>query len=168
MNASDILVDGFERVRDGFHPMLGGLSAAQLAFRPGPEANSIGWLAWHLTRVQDAQVADIAGTDQVWTSGGWADRFDLPLPDDDTGYGHGPGDVDLVVAPVDLLLDYHEATHARTVEVVSSLGDTELERIIDVRWNPPVSVAVRLMSIVADDLQHIGQGAYLRGLLPPH
>jgi hypothetical protein len=163
--ASDILVDAFDRVRSLVHKVVDGLTPEQLAFRADERANSIGWLVWHLTRVQDDHVADAAGADQVWTGGGWSRRFGLPFDPAATGYGHGSGEVAAVRVPGDLLVAYHEAVHARTLGYVGSLSAADLARIVDASWDPPVSLAVRLVSVIGDDLQHAGQAAFVRGLL---
>jgi uncharacterized damage-inducible protein DinB len=165
MGSTELLVDAFERVRDGIHPAVNGLSAEQLAFRPDPESNSIAWLAWHLTRVQDDHVADLAGTGQRWLDGDWAERFGLPLDPSDTGYGHDPEQVALVTATARDLLDYFEDVHTATLAFLDGLTEAGLDRVIDTRWNPPVTVRVRLIRVVADDLQHVGQAAYLRGIV---
>ena len=165
MTSNDLLADAFERVRDAVHPAANGLSLEELAFRPDPESNSIAWLVWHLTRIQDDHVAGLHGGEQVWTAGGWAKRFDLPLDDADTGYGHGPEDVAAVVADADLLLGYFEDVHQRTQLYVAGLSEADLGRVVDRDWDPPVTVSVRLVSVIADDLQHAGQAAYVRGIL---
>ncbi|CNG77154.1 Protein of uncharacterised function (DUF664) [Mycobacterium tuberculosis] len=166
MTSAQLLTDGFGRIREVVHRAAGGLTPRQLAHRPVEGANSIGWLIWHLTRIQDDHVADAAGTAQAWTDDGWADRFDLPFDPFDTGYGHTPEDVAAVrVESADLLTGYHDAVHDRTVKYVSTLTDGDLERIVDRSWNPPVTLGVRLISVISDDLQHAGQAAYVRGLL---
>jgi uncharacterized damage-inducible protein DinB len=163
-----LLVDALDRVREVVHEVADGLSADQLAHRVGDTANSIAWLLWHLTRVQDDHVADAAGVEQVWTAQGWARKFDLPLDDGDIGYGHGPEQVAAVrVRSADLLLDYHDAVHRASVDYVKGLSDTDFARVVDERWEPPVTLAVRLVSVVSDDLQHAGQAAFARGLLDP-
>jgi hypothetical protein len=88
MTSAELLVDAFGRIRELVHRVVGGLTAEQLAFRVDPEANSIAWLVWHLTRIQDDHLADAAGVEQVWTSQGWVERFGLPFDPRDTGYGH--------------------------------------------------------------------------------
>jgi uncharacterized damage-inducible protein DinB len=166
MTSAQLLTDAFDRIQEVVHGAAGGLTAAQLAHRPAGGANSIAWLVWHLTRVQDDHVADAAGTAQVWTDDGWAERFALPLGTSDTGYGHTPDEVAAVrVESADLLTGYHNAVHDRTVRYVAALTDGDLGRIVDRAWDPPVTLAVRLISVISDDLQHAGQAAYVRGLL---
>ena len=166
MTLGELLEDAFGRVREGAHEVVGGLPADRLASRPGPEANSIAWLVWHLARVQDDHVADLAGREQVWTARGWVERFALPFDPADTGYGHGPDEVACVRVPSgDLLTGYLDAVHAQTVDYVRGLSLSDLDRVVDERWDPPVSLGVRLVSILNDDQQHVGQAAYVRGLL---
>lgn len=166
MNSAGLLEDAFERVRGSVHRAVEGLSADELAYRAGADANSIAWLVWHLTRVQDDHVADVAGTDQAWTADGWHARFDLPLPASDTGYAHTSAQVAQVrVADPDLLAAYHDAVCDRTLTYVRTLRDDDLDQVIDEHWDPPVTLGVRLVSVIADDLQHAGQAAFLRGLV---
>lgn len=166
MTSAHLLTDAFDRIRGVVHAAAGGLSPEQLAFRADGDANSIGWLVWHLTRVQDDHVSDVAGAAQAWTDDGWADRFGLPFDPSDIGYGHGSGDVAAVrVESAELLTGYHDAVHARTVEYVSGLADDDLARVVDRSWDPPVTLGVRLVSVVSDDLQHAGQAAFVRGLV---
>ncbi|HEX7308195.1 mycothiol transferase [Lentzea sp.] len=166
MSATDVLLDGFDRVRQAVEEIVDGLSADQLTHRVDGTANSIAWLVWHLTRVQDDHVADLAGTGQAWTDEGWADRFALPLPAGDTGYGHDSEQVSAVAATADLLVAYHRAVHERTKAYLGDLKATDLPDVVDDAWDPPVTRAVRLVSVLEDDLQHAGQAAFARGLLP--
>jgi len=166
MTSAQLLTDAFGRIREVVHGAAGGLTAGQLAHRPAGGANSIAWLVWHLTRIQDDHVAGSAGTGQAWTEDGWADRFGLPLDASDIGYGHTADEVAAVrVESADLLTGYHDAVHDRTVAYVSTLDDGDLERVVDRSWDPPVTLAVRLVSVISDDLQHAGQAAYVRGLV---
>jgi uncharacterized damage-inducible protein DinB len=166
MVVGEVLGDGFGRVRGVVHRVLDGLDGERLAVRPAGRGNSIGWLVWHLTRIQDDHVADVAGVEQAWTADGWAERFGLPYPAGATGYGHGDRDVEAFsVRDAALLAGYHDAVHARTAAYVAGLSGADLDRVVDEAWDPPVTLGVRLMSVIADDLQHAGQAAYVRGLL---
>jgi hypothetical protein len=165
-SSADILIDAFERVRSASHGAGRGLSRNILEAKVDPETNTIAWLLWHIARGQDAQVSDLMGEEQVWTADGWAARFALDLPEDSTGYAHTPADVSKVSgADVDLYLGYIDAVCDRSINYVGELGDADLEKIVDERFTPPVTQAVRLFSVVSDDLQHAGQAAILRGIL---
>jgi hypothetical protein len=166
MTSADLLVDAFDRIREVVHDVVEGLTPEQLALRLDPRANSIAWLVWHLTRVQDDHVADATRTEQVWTAEGWVERFGLPLDELDTGYGHRPDEVGAVqVKSGELLVGYYDAVHQRTIQFVEPLGDADLRRIVDRSWDPPVTLGVRLVSVISDDLQHAGQAAFVRGVV---
>ena len=91
MDVSEVLLDGFGRLPGLVRSAVDGLTADQLRWAPAPGANSIGWLVWHLTRVQDHHVAELLDADQVWVSGDWASRFGLEPDPDNTGYApHAP------------------------------------------------------------------------------
>ncbi len=160
----DVFTDHFGRIRELVQDLTNGLSDQVGAYRPDVEANSIDWLVWHLTRVQDDHVAGIAGTEQVWTAHGWYERFGLPFPPAVHGYGQPSDDVAAVQVPAELLDGYHAEVHAASLAYVRTLTAGELARVVDARWSPPVTAAVRLVSLIGDCLQHAGQAAYVRGL----
>jgi len=164
--ARELLRDSFNRLIGHVDDLVGELSDEVSFFRPTPAANSIAWLIWHSARIQDAQLAHIAGVEQVWFSGGWVDRFALDLPPDAHGYGHTAEEVATVRAPADLLAGYYHAVHRMTLEYVAGVTAEELARIVDENWNPPVTASVRLVSIIDDCTQHLGQAAYVRGIAP--
>lgn len=166
MTSADLLVDGFDRIKEVVHRAVRGLGPDELAFRVDPAANSIGWLVWHLTRVQDDHLADVAGIEQVYTSQGFARRFDLPFDDAQIGYGHSSDEVAAVrVSDPGLLTAYHDATYEQTVRFVRTVTDDDLPKIIDTRWDPPVTLGVRLISVINDGTQHAGQAAFVRGIV---
>jgi uncharacterized damage-inducible protein DinB len=168
MTSTDLLIDGFGRIRGNVTEVLSGLTAAQLAHQVVPGANPISWLVWHLTRVQDDHVAQAFGVTQVWSAESWAGRFGLSPGMLDHGYGHTSAqvaEIGTATASAELLAEYHEATHAQTVKLVAEVTDADLARIVDTRWTPPVTLGVRLMSVLDDDMQHAGQAAYVRGLV---
>jgi hypothetical protein len=159
-----LLTDAFGRIAETAHRVLRGITPERLAYRPDPEANTVAWLVWHLTRVQDDHVADVAGTEQRWTAGGWAEKCGLPFDVADTGYGHTPEQVAAVRVDAVLLRGYLDDVHAATTAYLATVTAEDLGRVVDTHWDPPVTLGVRLVSVVADDLQHVGQAAYVRGL----
>ncbi len=164
--SADILIDSITRVKETTRRAAKGLSQSQLEARIDPQANTIAWLLWHIGRVQDAQVSDVAGTEQLWTSAGWVDRFGLPFEAGETGYAQSAGEVAQVAGvSAELLADYVAAVCDRTIEFLGTLADTDFDRIVDTRWKPPVTLAARLVSVVSDDLQHAGQAAFIRGVI---
>ena len=160
----ELLRDAFTRLIEHVDDLTEGLTDEVSDYRPAPEANSIAWLLWHSARVQDIQLAQVAGVEQVWIGDGWVDRFNLDLPRHDTGYGHGPAEVAKVHAPADLLSGYYHAVHKLTLSYVAGVTADELARVVDTNWDPPVTASARLVSIIDDCAQHLGQAAYVRGI----
>jgi Protein of unknown function (DUF664) len=161
---TELLRDAFDRISAVVHSALREASIDVLTFRVDPAANTMAWLIWHLTRVQDDHIADLMGEEQVWTTEGWVDRFDLPFDPEATGYGQSADDMAAVRAEAELLAGYYDAVHARTIDFLHTLTEADFARIVDTSWDPPVTLAVRLVSILSDDLQHAGQASYIRGL----
>ena len=160
MDAWDVLVDGFTRA----HEEVCGVARDDVDLQRAPEGgNSPAWLLWHLVRVEDDHIADAFGLEQVWYQG-WAVRFALPFTAQETGYGMSLEDVRRLRAPAEVLRGYAEAVHAQTVRALA--GKPDLERVVDERWDPPVTLGVRLVSVISDELQHVGQAAYVLGLPP--
>jgi hypothetical protein len=165
MNQSELLTDAFGRIREVVHSVVDGLDPDALSTRPLDTGNSIGWLVWHLTRIQDDHLADAGGFEQTYVADGWYERLGLPFDPSDTGYAHSADEVAAVRLSRDQLTGYHDAVQDRTVEYMKWLTDRDFDRIVDRRWDPPVTLGVRLISVISDDLQQAGQAAYVRGLI---
>jgi hypothetical protein len=160
-----VLIDAFGRVRTSLHDLLGGLDKRILTERPAEGANPIGWITWHLTRVQDDHISVLADQKQVWFTQGWSERFNLPFDVVATGYGHMPAETASVAVSGELLLDYHDAVSSSTREYLRAIGPHDLDRVIDDTWEPPITLGARLVSVLEDNMQHVGQVSYVRGLL---
>jgi hypothetical protein len=165
MNVSELLTDALGRVRAKVPDVVAGLGDDDLAWRPDPGANSIAWLVWHLSRIEDDHVAGVAGTEQAWVAEGWAERFALPFGVHEHGYGMNADDVGRVRVGADLLAGYYEAVAARSAAYVATLGPDDLDRVVDEDWDPPVTLGVRLVSVVDEVNAHLGQAQYVRGLI---
>jgi hypothetical protein len=166
MDVADVYLELYGRIEPLAREAVDGASPEELTATVVPATNPVGWLVWHLARVQDHHMAEIIGEDQVWSGDGWAARFGLDPDPSNTGYGHRPADV-AAVRPesADALLAYLAAVSERTWTYLGRLTPADLDRVVDRRWDPPVTLGVRLVSIADDCLQHAGQAAYLRGLL---
>ena len=166
MDIASLLLELYGRIPPLAETAVGGLDQEELCAAPEPGANPIGWLVWHLARVQDHHLADLLGTEQVWVGGDWARRCGLQPDPSNIGYGHSSEEVRAVrPESSDVLLDYLSAVQARTTGMLEGVAPDDLDRVIDRRWDPPVTVGVRLVSVADDSLQHLGQAAYVRGLL---
>ena len=168
--ATAVLIEGFGRTPELVDTALDGLSDADLTRRVDPDANTIAWLVWHTARMQDGQITGAEraigrDSEQVWTAQGFANRFDLGIGDREVGYGMSSDQVAGIVAPQDLLREYHQAVNDHTLAFLETLDDADYGRVVDRRWDPPVTLLARLVSIEQDSVQHLGQAAYVRGVL---
>lgn len=164
MDVNDYLVELYGRLPDLVHEAVDGLDEAELAESPAAGANSIAWLVWHLTRVQDHHIAEVAGQEQRYLAEGWYERFGRGPDPQDHGYGHTAADVASVRGTAENLTGYYGAVHERTIAYLGGLTPADLDTVVDEAWDPPVTMGVRLASLVSDCLQHAGQAAYVRGL----
>ena len=164
--AKALLLDGFGRVLDGVPAVVDGLSNDELIWRPDHDANSVGWLLWHLARQADVQIAGLAKNDPVWEDHGWAQRFALPYDSGSIGFGMSSAQVGAftIVDPT-LFAGYQSAVHDRTVALIDALTDDDYDTVIDDGWDPPVTVAVRIVSVLDDAIKHLGQAEYVKGLI---
>lgn len=167
MKWQDLLIDGYSRVMETLEPALKGLSRSDLDRRPTPDCNSIGWMVWHLIRGQDAQIAALAGKEQVWLKEKWYEKFGRQADPEDTGFGHTSEQVAAFRSPtIKVLFGYYQATFGQTEQYLSRVTLAALDRPLDEPWyKPPPTVGIRIVSIMADCLGHAGEVAYLRGLL---
>ncbi|MEO7421504.1 MAG: DUF664 domain-containing protein [Ornithinibacter sp.] len=164
-STSDLVTDSLDRVRETVHSILDDTPASDLATPPTPQSNTIAWLLWHLSRVLDDHLASAFDQEQVWTSGDWADRFALPFPIEAHGFGQSWAEVMEVRSSAELLRGYHDAVQDAVAQWVEGLDVAALDRVVDERWDPPVTLAVRLVSVINDCTQHVGQAAYASGIL---
>lgn len=161
-----LLTDGFDRIPEGVEAVVEGLSIEELLWRPDADANHIAWLLWHSARQQDEQIAALAAADPAWSGQGWADRFALGYPEGSHGYGMSSAEVGAFrLEDPGLLVGYHEAVHDLTQRVLARFDRLSFERVINANWDPPVTAAIRIVSVLDDGIKHLGQAEYVRGLV---
>jgi uncharacterized damage-inducible protein DinB len=165
VDVKDAFLEAYGRLPGLVERAVTDLEPEHLIQAPSENANTIAWLIWHLTRIQDSHIAELLDAEQIYLTGDWAPRFGRKPDPSDTGYGHSAAEVHSVRPDsVEALIDYYSAVHERTVGYLSGLTDADFDRVVDKAWDPPVTLAVRLASVLSDDLQHAGQAAYVRGL----
>ena len=164
MDVAELLTDHFARIRQLYGDLARDLDEDSLHHRPEGTGNSIAWLLWHVARLQDDHIAHLAGTAQQW--GDWQERVGLDNDEHDMGYGHTSEQVDAIrISEPTLLIAYHADVHDMTNAYLARVDAAELDRVVDTHWDPPVTAGVRLVSLTGDCLQHLGQVAYVKGLL---
>lgn len=167
MDGIEVLQDAFSRIHSTFLSTLRGLAPEDLYYSPNIECNTIAWLAWHLTRVQDRHIADLAEHEQEWILGKWFEEFGQSPAPANVGFGHTPEQVQNFTLPnLDLMLAYHDAVYFQSASYLKTITPTDLDRILDEpQYDPLPTIGVRLVSVISDNSQHVGQMAYLRGLI---
>ncbi|PID53987.1 MAG: aspartate/tyrosine/aromatic aminotransferase [Micrococcales bacterium] len=165
MDGTDILVDAAGRQIDIAARVLDGIDQQTLHHMPAGKHNSIAWLVWHSARQQDLQLSMLTGLEQLWSAGDWGPRMGIDRPATEIGFGDGVEDVArLQVADVAALSEYLAETVRALQEYVRSLSTADLDYVINASWDPPVTRGIRLVSMIDDAVQHLGQAAYVRGL----
>jgi hypothetical protein len=166
MDVAALLLEMYGRIPPLAEAAVDGLDADGLAATPGPGTNSIGWLIWHLIRVEDHHLSELLDFPHEWVAGEWASGCGLAPDPTNTGYGHSPAEVaEVRPAGPGVLVGYLDAVDARAQGFLRSVTAADLDGVVDRRWDPPVTLGVRLVSVADDCLQHVGQAAYVRGLL---
>lgn len=165
MQGAEMIADSLGRIAGSLERGLQGISRETLHRIPSNATNSIAWLAWHLTRVQDDHVMQLAGRPVAWVEESWHELFGMSA-ENDFGFGWAPSRAaEFNADSCKLLLDYHQAVLERSLAYLGTVLPEDLDRVLDEpQWNPRPTVGVRLVSLVNDNTQHVGQIMYLRGL----
>lgn len=143
-----------------------GLSPEALNAHPGGHPNSIAWLLCTPDDRWTWQLSALNGQPQVWEAQGFRERFNLGELGDTMGYGHTAEQArSIVVEDSVLLVEYLVATGEALAAYAQTLSEADLSEIIDRSWTPAVTRGVRLVSMIDDAAQHVGQAAYVAGIL---
>jgi hypothetical protein len=170
MRWQQLIMEVYRRMYREYESILEGLTPGELNRRPSPGANPVGWILWHAARSLDRTVGDVILGEQLWIKDGWHSRFNLPESYRDTGYGHTDAEVDSIRIPdAQTLLDYYKAVMDVTLDYIENLSEADLDKECEFSVEPGARRPVYLR-IVANiyDSHHIGQAAYVKGLIKGH
>ena len=164
MDLNEFIVDALEKEQESLSEAVGDLTPEELAWRAGPEANPIGWILWHMLRVEDMWFQFfIQRRNEIWERGSWHEKFGLPTRDN--GFGHTSEQVAGFPA-LDLqeLLRYGEVVRRATLEYLETLSPEDYDAVPR-EQRPEMTVGAIFRQIVGELYQHQGHIAYLKGLL---
>ena len=168
MTWQEMIMDIFDRIAAQLAQVLEDLTPEELNQQPTPDTNPIGWLAWHLTRSNDRNMSELMGLEQLWISGNWYARFNRAPDPAETGYGFTLEEVAAFTSPDALtIMEYHRAVLDRIRQFIGNdLSEMMLE---EESYSPTFQrsspVYRTITGVINDGLQHVGQAAYVRGLL---
>ncbi len=166
MNLSDFILDNLDRTQQALMAAIDGLTEEELAWRPGAEANPIGFILWHQARCEDTYIQSlIRRQPQVWVSDKWHQKLNLPEDAWENGNDYTAEQVAAFSVPeLDDLLGYAEAVRGRTVECLNGITPDKFDEIIQQPELRGITVGKLFSYMLSEMTQHIGQIAYLRGL----
>ena len=166
MDFRDVVRSGLDEYLAALKKAVDGLTPAELRWQPSLQANHINWLVWHIGRVEDGWMNEyLRETDTLWASEGWADRFNLPH--ERSGYGDTAEDIAAFPEiPMPDLLAYLETVRQSTVALLGTLTEEDLPQTRTTpRTESPPTVVWTLAHVLIENAQHVGQVAYIRGML---
>lgn len=164
MKATEVLQDLTGRVRDAVGEIPRGLPTGVVNAHPLGHPNSVVWLLWHSGRELDVQLSGLTANEQVWTSEGYDSSSGVHGAGDSMGFGQSPAQArEVTAAEVGPVIDYVAAVCDAVDTYLFTVGDADLDAVIDDAWDPPVTRGVRLISILHDAVIHLGQAAYVLG-----
>lgn len=168
MKWQQLLIDTYQRLSQEFENILDGLTLEDLHQRPAPDANTIGWLLWHTARSLDRTVGDVMLGEQLWIRDKWYEKFGRRPDPNETGWGHSFEEVGKFRVPdIKTLRDYQRAVIEVSIKYIKELTEEELDRQCPLSTHPGtmVSAGNRIIGNIGEHFQHVGQAAYIRGLL---
>ena len=166
MKGAKILSDMLEMSDSLVRRALEGLTDADLIKRPSDQDNTIGWLMWHKTRVEDIAFADASGEEQFWISDKWHEKF---------GMEPNPGQMGF--RGFARTSDEPRVQERKTFSATPTpFGRARLRcwrasrprtstRKSPPRWARPSKSGTTSGRVAADNIQHGGQICYLRGFI---
>ena len=164
MILNEFIEDALAKEHEFLMEAVNDLTPEEMAWRPGPEANPINWILWHMLRVEDMWIQFfIHNQPEIWERDGWHQKFGLPTRDN--GFGHTPEQV-AEFPTLDLrdLLDYGVSVRHATLAYLKGLSPEDYD-VVPRERRPEMSVGAIFRQITGEFYQHQGHIAYLKGLM---
>ena len=166
MDFRDLVRSGLDEYLEGLEQALDGLTPVELAWQPAPSSNNITWQVWHMARVEDRWVNSYLrqGT-EVWIADKWYSKFGLQ-PEDHGARQSAEDSAAMPDLPLAGLMDYYRVVRDSTNSYVDNLTADDLGKSYShPRTNPGPTVNWVLAHLLVEEAQHLGQVAYVRGIL---
>ena len=162
----DAVRSGLIEYMEGLEAALDGLTDDELRYQPALHANFIEWIVWHMARVEDRWVNLVLRQDEdIWVTRGWYERFGMASDD----YGREDTAEKMRAMPrtdINEMMQYYREAREVTLEHLDSMSLEDLDRLfLHPRRGIEVTGAWVLGHILVEESQHLGQVAYLRGLM---
>ena len=163
MTLNEFIEDAFNTEREYLIDALGDLTSDELMWRAGPEANPIGWILWHMTRIEDMWFQFfIQRQTEIWERDGWNEKFGLPTRDN--GFQHTLEQVaDFPAYDLSEMMRYGEAVRSDTLAYLKTVSSEQMDDVPR-EARPEMSVGRIFRQVIGEIYQHQGHIAYLKGL----
>jgi uncharacterized damage-inducible protein DinB len=165
MDTRELIIKAFERATAALANAVKDLRPEELKWRPGPVANPIGFILWHVTRGEDSFVNKrIRQAPQVWDEEPWRKRLNFNGNPADTGNSYTPEQVaGFHIPALEDLLAYNQAVRVRTLEYLKGMAPAGLDQTVDFAGRS-FTAGDLLVLYIGEINHHIGQIDYIRGL----
>ena len=162
MDAKEFALEALERARAVTMIAIDGLTPEHFHWRPNPTANSIAFLLWHISRVEDRFTSDLRNMEEIWLTEEWHKKFAVAISEN--GIGWGPEQIQDFRPAIELVVSYLQRVRNISLETISRLNISQFkEQLTPSR--PDFTVANTLQTIVYHENHHQGAIGYIRGLI---
>ncbi|MFC1994682.1 DinB family protein [Chloroflexota bacterium] len=164
MDTKELILASLEQSKGYLSKALDGLTQEEAAWSPRAECNSIAFISWHIARVEDFFVnRALQRKDELYESEGWQEK--LGTPPKEVGYQYTVGQLCAWPVPqLEVLRAYADSVREKTLAFLKHLAPARLSEVPRPDRSPD-SIGVTLGRISTEIALHVGQIAYLRGML---
>lgn len=162
MEAREVMLRSLEQSQEYLTRALDGLTQKEAAWSLGEECNSIIFILWHTSRVEDFFVNRVIQRQlELYETEGWLEKLGTPAK----GSGWEYTGEQLQAWPVpklEIVRGYADSVREKTLAFVRSVTAEQLSEVPRPERSPD-SIGATLTRIITEIALHTGQIAYLRG-----